>query len=146
MIDKNCYRYKQQAENECKPLIENFFVLTIYFSGLHFVKYNAKKHDFILLTCLQNALQITSMFSTSSRMEKFWHNRLKPLKLFIEAKKMIFAVYGLTFDLEISTLSFVFINYNDIEKRKFLIHSWLERSLKSQFCINKNVLRLIWNL
>ena len=114
------------------------------FSGLHFVKYNAKKHDFILLTCLQNALQITSMFSTSSRMEKFWHNRLKPLKLFIGAKKMIFAVYGLTFDLEISTLSFVFTNHNDIEKRKFLINSWLERSLKSQFCINKNVLRLVY--
>ena len=55
---------------------------------------------------------------------------------------MIFAVYGLTFDLEISTLSFVFTNYNDIEKRKFLKHTWLKRSLKSQFCINKNVLRL----
>ena len=67
------------------------------------------------MTCLQNALQITSMFSTSSRMTKFRHNRLKPLKLFIGAKKMIFAVYGLTFGLEISTLSFVFTNYNDIE-------------------------------
>ena len=116
------------------------FVLTIFFSGLHFVKYNAKKHDFILLTCLRNALQITSMFTTSSRMEKFRHNRLKPLKRFIGSKKMIFAVYGLTFDLEISTLSFVFTNHNDIEKRKFLINRWLERSLKSQFCINKNEL------
>ena len=57
---------------------------------------------------------------------------------------MIFAVYGLTFDLEISTLSFVFTNHNDIEKRKFLINRWLERSLKSQFCINKNVLRLVY--
>ena len=87
MIAKICYRYKQRAENECKPLTKEFFVLTMYFSGLHFVKYNAKKHDFILLTCLQNALQITSMFSTSSRMEKFRHNRLKPLKLFIGAKR-----------------------------------------------------------
>ena len=69
------------------------------------------------MTCLQNALQITSMFSTSSRMTKFRHNRLKPLKLFIGSKKMIFAIYGLTFDLEFSTLSFVFTNYDDIEKR-----------------------------
>ena len=50
---------------------------------------------------------------------------------------MIFAVYGLTFDLEISTLSFVFTNYNDIEKRKLLKHTWHERSLKSQFHIKK---------
>ena len=57
------------------------------------------------------------MFSTSSRMTKFRHNRLKPLKLFIGSKKMIFAIYGLTFDLEFSTLSFVFTNYDDIEKR-----------------------------
>ena len=49
-------------------------------------------------------------------MTKFRQNRLKPLKLFIGSKKMIFAIYGLTFDLEFSTLSFVFTNYADIEK------------------------------
>ena len=57
------------------------------------------------------------MFSTSSRMKKFRHDRLKPLKLFIGTKMMIFAIYGLTFDLEFSTLSFVFTNDDDIEKR-----------------------------